>query len=81
MASDGADAARQAIRSCALKYELVINLNTALGREVPMLLAKVIATFHQRGTPSIKGPARCASSTARPKVPSALLVTPAEVIE
>ena len=48
MASDGADAARQAIRSCALKYELVINLNTALGREVPMLLAKVIATFAPR---------------------------------
>jgi hypothetical protein len=45
VASDGADAARQAIRSCALKYELAINLNTALGREVPMLLAKVIATF------------------------------------
>ena len=43
MASDGADAARQAIRSRALKYELAINLNTALGREVLMLLAKTFA--------------------------------------
>jgi hypothetical protein len=45
VASDGADAARQAIRSRPLKYELVINLKTALGREVPMLLESACGTL------------------------------------
>jgi hypothetical protein len=47
VASDGADAACQPICSRA-EIRLVIDLKTALGREILMLLAKVIATFAAR---------------------------------
>jgi hypothetical protein len=53
VASDGADAARQAIRSRALKYELVINLKAALGLEVPMLLARADEVIESHCKPCI----------------------------